>query len=181
MSIRSFSVAAGTAVIVAVFVPQPASAQHSISVNVGDSVAKVVRREYPQRGRSITTRSGDVALLLTESAVVIQMTDRGLREIERDVPSREEGTLARMASAMVRAGVIELLDRGISYPLARLERAKAEGGTIYLIDRDGGFVFDSVSVNKTKPMHDFSPGEAHAFARKINAAIRERRTAWRRQ
>lgn len=171
MSIRSFFVAAGAAVIVAALVPRPASAQHNVSLEVSDSVAKVGRRLELQPGKSIITRSGDVALLLTESAVVLQMTDGGLRAIERDVPPREENLLARLAGAIVRAGVLELLDHSIAYPLARLDHAKAEGNVIQLLDRTGELVFDSVSVNDRRPMHDFSPSEARVFARKINAAI----------
>ena len=171
MSVRSFFAAAFMAVIVAMLVPRPAAAQHNISLNVPDSVAKVGRRLDPHPGKSIVTQSGDVMLFLTDAAVAIQMTDGGLHAIRRDIPPREESVLARMAAAIVRAGVLDLLDHSIAYPLSRLDRAKAEGNTIQLFDRDGEMVFDSMSVNNRRPMEDFSPAEARAFAKKVNAAI----------
>jgi hypothetical protein len=76
---------------------------------------------------------------------------------------------------MLIAGVREMLDRGISYPLSGLDHAKAEDGRLLLVSRSGELIFDSMDINNTKPMHDFDKRDAAAFARKINAAIKVRR------
>jgi len=171
--------ALGAMVVVAMFTPRPAASQTTIEASVNDSVAKVVRRQRAEPSRFIETRSGDAALLLTDSTVVLQMTSEGLARIRRDAHNdRQEGFAARLVGAMVRAGIAEMLDHGISYRLDRLARAQARGSRLYLIDYQGSLVFDSVSVNKRPLMHDFSPLDAERFSRRVNEAIR-RRAAWR--
>lgn len=161
-------------IIVAMLFPKPAHSQGHIEASVNEP-AKLVSRATPQPRRSLSTRNGDAVLLLNDSAIVIQMTDDGLRYLGRNEHSEEKSGLGRFVSAMVMAGVKEMLDRGISYPLAGLDYAKAEDGRLLLVSRDGELIFDNMDINNTKPMHDFDERDASSFAKKINAAIKRRR------
>jgi hypothetical protein len=108
---------------------QPAQAQRR---HDSDSDARVVERQPLRRASSaIQTRGGEVALLLIDRHLVMQLTDRGLDEIDRDMEqdAKKEGSgFARFVSGMVRSGVRTLLDRGIEYPLSELREARYERG-----------------------------------------------------
>jgi hypothetical protein len=106
---------------------------------------------------------------------VMQLTDRGLGEIDRDMErdaKKEESGFARFVSGMVRSGVRSLLDRGIEYPLSELREARYANGRLILEDRDGNEVFKDVQVNDIQVMESFSPAEARAFAARVNQARR---------
>jgi hypothetical protein len=141
-----------------------------------DSDARVVERQPLRRASSaIETRGGEVALLLIDRHLVMQLTDRGLNKIDRDMANdakKEESGFARFVSGMVRSGVRTLLDRGIEYPLSELREARYERGRLMLIGRDGDEVFKDVQVNDIQVMESFSPAEARAFAARVNQARR---------
>jgi hypothetical protein len=158
-------------IVVAMLFPKPSNAQGHIEASVNDP-AKLVSRTTPRPGRSIITQNGDAALLLNDTAVVIQMTDEALRSINRNERSEEKSGMARLVGAMVMAGVKEMLDRGISYPLSALDYAKVDDGKLVLVARNGELIFDSMNINNTKPMHDFDESDAKDFAKRINAATR---------
>ena len=161
-------------VIVAMIIPRDSSAQGHIEASINDP-AKIVYRQTPLPGSSLITQRGHAALLLLDTSIVIQMTDEGLHHVGRETRSETSRGVGAFVGAIVRAGITEMLDRGISYPLAMLDHAAADGNRLYLIDRDGKLVFDSMNINDTRPMHDFAPRDAAAFAKKINAAIKRRR------
>lgn len=152
----------------------PASAQRDHGRHRdNDDNARVISRQPLHRAAStIQTRNGDVALLLVGNTLVMQLTDRGLGRVERDIDedTKEEGAFARFISGVVRSGVRSLLDHGIEYPLAELREARYEDGRLVLIDRDGDEIFDDVEINDTDVMRSFAPAEARAFAARINQA-----------
>lgn len=176
MTFKSAFAIAASMVVVTTFLPRPASAQ-GISLNVPDSAVRMVPRTDLPADRSIRTRNGEVALLLTDADVVMQLTDAGLEHVSRETGEKnpKEGVVARMVGAMVRAGVLEMLDRGVAFPLDRLKEARIEDRRLLLIDREGERVFADVTINDEKPMDGFSRADAERFAKKVNKAIRERR------
>jgi hypothetical protein len=148
----------------------PATAQRD-----GDSEARIVSRQPIQRASSaIQTRNGEVALLLVGRNLVMQLTDRGLGQVDRDMDAdaREEGAFARFVGGMVRSGVRSLLDHGIEVPLSEVREARYQDGRLVLIGRDGDELFDNMQVNDTEVMESFSPAEARAFAARINQVRR---------
>ncbi len=151
---------------------QPAHAQRR---NDSDSDVRVVERQPLRRASSaIETRGGEVALLLIDRRVVMQLTDRGLDEIGRDMDAdaKKESGFARLVSGMVRSGVRTLLDRGIEYPVSELREARYENGRLILEDREGNSIFKDVRVNDIQVMESFSPAAARAFAARVNQARR---------
>jgi hypothetical protein len=141
-----------------------------------DSDARIVERQPLRRATSaIETRGGEVALLLIDRKLVMQFTDRGLSQIERDMDhdaKKEEAGFARVLAGMVRGGVRTMLDRGIEYPVSELREARYENGRLVLEDRAGKPIFADVRVNDIQVMESFPPAEARAFAARVNQARR---------
>ena len=151
-------------------VAHPATAQRD-----DDSDARIVSRQPIHRASSaIQTRNGEVALLLVGRTLVMQLTDRGLRQVDRemDEDAKDGSAFARFVGGVVRSGVRTLLDHGIEYPLSELREARYEDGRLVLVDRDGDRLFEDVQVNDIEVMESFSPAEARAFAARINQARR---------
>lgn len=149
----------------------------SIHADAPDSAARIVPRQWEEGAEAaIRTRDRRVALLLLDSSVVLQLTDRGLREVQDD--SRDDRTSSvggRILAAVVRAGVSSLLDHGIAYRLSALRGAYVRDGRLVLEDRAGRDVFGEVEVNERRPMEDFAPAQAQRFAAKLDRAIRAAR------
>ncbi len=176
MTYRSALSIAASLIVVTAFLPRDAGSQ-GITLNLPDSVVRMIPRAELEPDRSIRTRNGEVALLLTDADVVMQLTDAGLDHVSQETKegNPKEGVVARMVGAMVRAGVLEMLDRGVAFPLDRLKEARVEDRRLLLIDREGERVFADVSINDEKPMEGFSRADAERFAKKVNKAIHARR------
>jgi hypothetical protein len=157
----------------------PAGAQqakHGVRGKVdGDSTSFIVDRLPPGLARA-TLRTTDrrVALLLVDTAVVLQLTDRGMEKLfEGDTTTHSVG--GAFFARMLRAGIAELLDHGIAYRLSALRRAYADGGRLVLEDLEGKHVFESTELNGRHPMEEFAPDEAERFAAAVQRAIVARR------
>jgi hypothetical protein len=152
----------------------PATAQHRRDRHDDDNARVVSRQPLHRAASAIQTRNGEVALLLVGDRLVMQLTDRGLGKVDRDIDddAKEEGAFARFISGVVRSGVRSLLDHGIEYPLSEIREARFQDGRLVLIDREGDEIFDDVEINDTDVMHSFAPAEARAFAARVNQARR---------
>jgi beta-lactamase regulating signal transducer with metallopeptidase domain len=145
----------------------------SLKVSDADSIARIVPRfAASQASFAIVTRSGQVALLLRDSTMVVQLTDRGLEEIGRPDTRRDEdrGFLSTLLDSMLRTGLRVLLDHGIEYSLTDLREARYEDGRLVLESRRGGDVFGNLDIDGRDVMADFPPRDARAFAARANAA-----------
>jgi hypothetical protein len=161
-----------------VLAARPAAAQSRVAIRseAGDSVAWVVRRQpLDEADAALRTRDRHVALLLTDTTVVLQFTERGLDHVRDQLGADATGTGARILARVLGAGIAGLLDHGLAYRLSALREARAEGGRLVLEDRDGGRVFAGTEINGRHVMDDFSPAEAERFAAAINRALRARR------
>jgi hypothetical protein len=156
-----------------------ASAQTSISVHADapDSVSWVVPRQ-PLGVADVTLRTTDrrVAVLLMDTTLVLQLTDRGLDQMSDDVarePTANAG--GRILARVIGAALTGMFDHGIAYRLSALRAARAEGSRLVLEDLGGRRVFDQVELNGRQVMNDFSPTEAERFAAAVNRALRGQR------
>jgi hypothetical protein len=153
-----------------------------VSVSTGsddDSPGRIGPRRHPRDARSaIATRDGMVALMLTHDAVAMQLTDRGLRDIGRDMDEdmeEEDGFLAGIIQAAVRSSVTTMLKRSVEYPVSEIRDVSYRDGRLVFTSEDGERVFDSVSVNDTDVMTSFSDTDARTFVRefrRLKAATR---------
>ena len=143
-----------------------------VSVHVPDSVAHVVDREQPNQAHFyIVSRDGQAQLLLMDTTIVAQMTDRGLARINsREATDSVKGTGNRILARMVLGALTPLFDHGIAYHLRDLAEARYADGRLLLIGSKGDEVFRDVEIGKGPLMESFSAGDAKAFAAKARAA-----------
>jgi hypothetical protein len=158
----------------ALVLPLSAEAQQ---VRVGssgtDSLSRVVQRMPLKQARhAITTQDGAASLLLTERAIVLQLTDRELERIGSTESEKQEGqgVLARMFESMVRGGVRVLLNHGIEYPLSDLADARYENGRLFFVRNNGERIFEDVRINETEMMEGFASRDARAFVARFREA-----------
>jgi hypothetical protein len=144
----------------------------SVSVHVPDSVAHITDRERPERARfSIVSRDGRAQLLLMDTTIVAQMTDRGLAHIDSpEATDTIKGTANRIFARMALSALVPLLDHGIAYHLRDLADARYDGGRLLLLRPNGDEVFRDVDIGRGPLMESFSPNDAKLFATKARAA-----------
>ncbi|HEX2187989.1 MAG TPA: hypothetical protein VHG51_03775 [Longimicrobiaceae bacterium] len=149
--------------------------EHATRVDVShgsdDGPGRIGRRWDPRDARSaITTRDGMVMVLLTRDAVAMQLTDRGLRDVAREMDEDvrdEDGLLAGVIAAAVRGSVRTMLKRSVEYPVSELGDVSYRGGRLVFTGEDGERVFDSVTVNDADVVESFSEADARAFVREF--------------
>jgi hypothetical protein len=143
-----------------------------VSVNVPDSVAHVTDRESASHSRfSIVSRDGQSTLLLMDTTIVAQMTDRGLdRMNSREATDTIKGVANRIFARMAIGALVPLFDHGIAYHLRDLSEARYAEGRLQLIRANGEEVFRDVEIGKGPLMEGFWPNDAKAFAARARAA-----------
>jgi hypothetical protein len=143
-----------------------------VNVHVPDSVAHVVDREKPGQARFyIVSRDGQAQLLLMDTTIVAQMTDRGLARVNsHEATDSIKGTANKIFARMALGALTPLLDHGIAYHLRDLAEARYADGRLLLIGSKGDEVFRDVEIGKGPLMESFSAGDAKAFAAKTRAA-----------
>jgi hypothetical protein len=148
------------------------SATIRVSVHVPDSVAHVVDRERPDRARfAIVSRDGQAQLLLMDTTIVAQMTDRGLLHVSsHEATDSIKGTGSRIFVRMALGALTPLLDHGIAYHLRDLADARYEAGRLVLVRANGDEVFRDVEIGKGPLMESFSEADAKAFAARAREA-----------
>jgi hypothetical protein len=157
-------------------VSAPIQAQDStglhVSVHVPDSVAHIVDRQLVDRSRfAIVSRDGQAQLLLMDTTIVAQLTDRGLARMDsHEATDSIKGTANRIFARMAIGALIPLLDHGIAYHLRDLADAKYADGRLELLRANGDEVFRDVEVGKGPLMESFSAADAVAFARRAREA-----------
>ncbi|HEX9309972.1 MAG TPA: hypothetical protein VF887_04115 [Gemmatimonadaceae bacterium] len=142
-----------------------------VNVHVPDSVAHIVDRQPPDHARfAIVSRDGQGQLLLMDTTIVAQMTDRGLAHINsHEVTDTIKGTANRIFARMALGALTPLLDHGIAYHLRDLVDARYADGRLLLLRANGDEVFRDVEIGKGPLMESFSAADAKLFATKARA------------
>lgn len=166
-----------TSILVGVAVlPANARAQDSttirVSIHMPDSVAHVVDREQPKTARFyIVSQDGNAQLLLMDTTIVAQMTDRGLLHMSsHEATDSIKGTGSRIVARMVLGALTPLFDHGIAYHLRDLADARYEDGRLLLLRANGDEVFRDVEIGRGPLMESFSEADAKAFAAQARSA-----------
>lgn len=158
------------ALLACVAAPAHAQSRHRSS----EADPDVIDRQPLRSARAyVLSEDRIAALLLTDRTVILQLTDRGLREIQADMDDdaaeeAEDGLFARLVSGFVRNTVSSFLDHGLAYDLRDLRSATYRDGTIVIEDCSGEEVFGDIQINDEP--QQFSRAEAHAFIRRFNQA-----------
>ncbi|MGH7602875.1 MAG: hypothetical protein ACRENK_02635 [Gemmatimonadaceae bacterium] len=143
-----------------------------VSVHVPDSVAHIVDRQSAHHARfAIVSADGKAALLLMDTTIVAQMTDRGLAQMNsRETTDTIKSDASRLFARMALGALVPLFDHGIAYHLRDLADAHYDDGRLFLIRANGDEVFRDVEIGKTPLMESFSSGDARAFAARAREA-----------
>jgi hypothetical protein len=150
---------------------QDSTSMH-VSVNMPDSVAHVVDRANAGQARfAIFSRDGQAALLLMDTTIVAQMTDRGLaRMSSKEATDTIKGTANRLFARMALGALTPLFDHGIAYHLRDLADARYADGRLQLLRANGEEVFGTTEIGHGPLMESFHPEDAKAFAARARAA-----------
>jgi hypothetical protein len=143
-----------------------------ISVHSPDSVAHVIDRASLNQARfSIVNREGTAALLLMDTTIVAQMTDRGIAQMNsRAATDTISGVMERMIARMALGAVQTLFDHGIAYHLRDLGDARFADGKLLLLRRNGDEVFKGTEIGHGPLMESFAPSDAKEFAKRAKEA-----------
>lgn len=154
----------------------PLSAQDTgsmhVSVHVPDSVAHVVERQSTGQAHfAIVSRDGGATLLLMDTTIVAQMTDRGLARMNsREATDTISGQVNRLIARMALGALQPLFDHGIAYHLRDMADAKYADGRLQILRANGEEVFRDTEIGHEPLMESFAPGEAKAFAKRAREA-----------
>jgi hypothetical protein len=157
-------------------VAAPLSAQHSesmhVNVHVPDSVAHVVDRKSADQARfAIVSRDGQSTLLLMDTTIVAQMTDRGLARMNsREATDTIQGVGNRMVARMVLGALQPVFDHGLAYHLRDMADARYADGRLQILRKNGEEVFRDSQIGREPLMESFTPADARAFARRAREA-----------
>jgi len=170
----SLVLSSGLALAIVISATSTATAQQGmhVSISVPDSVAHVTDRESAGRARfAIVSRDGQSTLLLMDTTIVAQMTDRGLDRMNaRETTDTIKGVANRIFARMAIGALVPLFDHGIAYHLRDLADAKYEEGRLQLLRGNGEEVFHDVEIGHGQLMEGFWPSDAKAFAARARAA-----------
>lgn len=152
----------------------PVTAQATRDRDARADTSRLVDRLSLRRAdETLVSREGDFALLMVGPDLYLQLTDRGLDDIgtHDDQDTADTSLGSRLLGAMIRAGVRELLDHAIAYPIAELGRAEYVDGRLVLEDLEGKEIMN-ITLNGRDVLTDFRPQQARAFARELRRRMR---------
>lgn len=132
------------------------------------------RHEPDERRFAITTQSGKATLLLTDSVLALQLSDRTMHRIDRELRQKQrdhrDEPLADLLEGAVIGGVRRLLDHSAECPIADIANVRYIDGRLRIEARDGSDLFDKLEMNDERVMRSFSERDALAFEREFRAA-----------
>jgi hypothetical protein len=137
----------------------------------GDHVQWSDRCDPGDARLAITSEDGQVMLLLTDREVVMQLSNRALHRVNRELRDAKREQDNWFASAIVTAvtsTVRELLDSSLTCDVSDLRDVSYEGGRLVLTGRNGRQVFGNVHINDTDVAEAFSERDARRFVREFH-------------
>jgi hypothetical protein len=137
----------------------------------GTSPARPGPRHDLRDARFAMTTTNDVAsLLLTRRVLALQLTERGLAEIGRDMDEDDDGDggfIGRMVSNVVKSSVRSVLRRSLEIPIDDVRSVDYRGGRLVITTEEGERVFEQVEIDDTEVMESFSRRDAEEFVRQF--------------
>ncbi|HVR37952.1 MAG TPA: hypothetical protein VMU84_02580 [Thermoanaerobaculia bacterium] len=129
----------------------------SISFSSDDSQTRLAPRHVVREARlAITTRNGDVVLLLTNDVVAVQLSDAALVKID----TKED---AGFFEDLIVSGVRLAVGKAVEYPIAKIRSAEIRNGVLALTNDQGKPVFDEIKVNGDNVTRSIAPADAAKF------------------
>lgn len=120
---------------------------------------------------AITSEDGQVTLLLTDRDVLIQLSNRALHRVHRelrDARREQDNALAAAIVTAVTGTVRELLESSLACDVSDLRDVSYERGRLVFTGRNGRQVYGSVQVDDTDITAAFSERDARRFVREFH-------------
>lgn len=148
--------------------PELYSQPKGVITNANIDVEFVPRLAPSEAVYAITNSEGSVDLLISEEAIFLQFSDKGLSNITKEIESetasaRNNSHFAEVITNMVKSGVSTLLDRALAIPLYEISEVSYSNGTLIIKSQDGTEIFEEIEVDNKKLMEDFSRRDARRF------------------
>ena len=128
-------------------------------------------RVDPGEGRvSITSEDGDVTMVLTDVDVALQLSNRTMHRVHRELRDAEDEQDHWLASAIVSAvtGTVRaVLDHSLVCHVRDLRDVSYVDGRLVFIARDGRSTFADVDLCDTDITPAFSERDAESFVREF--------------
>lgn len=120
----------------------------------------------------IINKEGNIALLFTESSIVVQLTNEGLDEITNQIRQKEEGESGSLLGDLFRSvlstSLYTLFDHGIALPLSKIKHAEYTDGQLRIYTIDDEVLFEDFNINDNNLIDDFDQAAGRRFARSLN-------------
>jgi hypothetical protein len=168
-----FAVSTRTLLSAAFVVAAPLAAQSvHVKVNVPDSIAHIVDRPKPAQAKfAIVSRDSSAMLLLMDTTIVAQMTDRELAKMNsKEATDTISGVMNRMIARMALGALAPIFDHGVAYHLRDLGDARYANGKLLLLRKNGDEVFKNTELGHGQLMASFAPADAKEFAKRAKEA-----------
>jgi hypothetical protein len=160
---------------------------HGIHIEINDDdhdsdnsrVRPGPRRDLRDAEFAMTTTNDVASLLLTRRVLALQLTERALdrigREMDDDHDDGDDGVVGRFVASVVRSSVRGVLRRSIQVPIDEVRSVDYRGGRLVITTEDGDRVFEQVEINDTDVMESFFRRDAEEFVRRFRALKAARR------
>ncbi len=154
----------------------PGPKQVTITTKGVDSPARIAPRHVSDAARiAIRTEDGDAELLVTSRVVAVQLSDRGLARVRRQLEPARENSQAQdnplgWFEGAVLAAVGSFLDHSAECPLADVRDARYEDGRIVIETNRGQRLFEHIDVDSRDVMSSFAEKDARKFVREVRRA-----------
>jgi hypothetical protein len=148
----------------------PHGATASAGMHCGHHVHWAGHHDPSDARMAITTENGEVTLLITDRVVAMQLSDRTLRRVNRelrDKENRDDNPLGAVIASVVLSTVREMIDNSFECRVRDLRDVTYENGRLEFIARDGRHVFGHVDISDTEVESSFSPEDARRFVQEF--------------
>lgn len=153
------------------------SAQNSSIFTFGDDYSDseiVDRLSVDEADFFITNRRQTADLLLTDKGLVVQFTDKFLRELKNEIKNEHQkgdSHFVEVLLSAVSSGVHIILSKAIAIPYSQIESAEYQQGRIIVMSRSGEEILHDIEVENTYLMEDFNRRDARRFVRQLNRRL----------
>jgi hypothetical protein len=137
-------------------------------ITFGDSHGHLAsRHDWRDARLAITPETGEVVLILTDDVIAVQLSDRTLRRVRREMKNEEdEGDDAVLAHAIkiaVLSSVRALLSSSAEYPIRELRDVEYRNGRLIFTRTNGERLLQHMHMNGRDLMAGFAESDARQF------------------
>ena len=148
------------------------------SCDVKEPLGWGARHDLARARFAIVSEDRTSALLLTRDLVAVQLSDRALRDIDRDFAREKDKDEGNVIGDAIKGAVLgtvrALLDHSLECPVADLRDVRYRDGRLILITNHGDRLLEDLTINDQEVLEGFSEHDALAFVREFHRLKRDR-------